>query len=374
MKEKELFDEVGELLRDVGSFNVDGQTEDPLPRPSVQPTREQVKSARGPRSAQSAHSLYSTEDGVDDSDEDDEDETSALNKRRRSSLGGGHRRRTTPNVMNASVDMTASTDMTRSMRRYSAGYDDFAETAEFSSGIMLKRRIISLYVQLCELKSYVQLNKTGFRKVLKKFDKIIDKEFRPKYMENTVESAYPFLRETIRTIEEHIGQVEKAYADIVTQGDEGLAKKDLRSHLREHVVWERNTVWRDLIGLERRAEAASLGKGLLGPQNDGMKVRLQGDDAPATPMKKINTPFGRFTCPTWLFGSTMFTLIGIIAVFLVLLLVSIMDRPEQQNCLAMLVFVSLLWATEVSYIKGHSLPTRYGLIAYRRYHSLLHLY
>ena len=25
-----------------------------------------------------------------------------------------------------------------------------------------------------------------------------------------------------------------------------------------------------------------------------------------------------------------------------------MERPEQQNCLAMLVFVSLLWATEVS--------------------------
>ncbi|KAI0010067.1 SPX-domain-containing protein [Xylariaceae sp. FL0662B] len=346
VKERELFDEAEELLRDVAAFNVDGQVEVSPRRPSL-PSRDQMKSAHVQQGAQSAHSVDSTEDGVEDSEDDDEDETSALHKKSRPSLGGGHRRRTVPNAMNASIDMTASTDMTRSMRRHSVGYDDYTETAEmFSSGILLKKRIVSLYVQLCELKSYVQLNKTGFRKVLKKFDKIIDKEFRPKYMEKNVEAAYPFLPETIRHIEEYIEQIEKAYTDVVTQGDEALAKKDLRSHLREHVVWERNTVWRELIGLERRAEAASLGKRLLGTQNDGMKIRLQGDDAPVAPMKQINTPLGRFTCPTWLFGSTMFTLIGIIAVFLVLLYAPIMERPEQQNCLAMLVFVSLLWATE----------------------------
>jgi phosphate transporter len=213
---------------------------------------------------------------------------------------------------------------------------------------MLKKRIVSLYVELCELKSYVQLNRTGFSKVLKKFDKIIDKEFRPKYMESTVDSAYPFQPETMHHLEKNIEKMETAYADLVTQGDESLAKKDLRSHLREHVVWERNTVWRDLIGLERRAEAASLGGGLLGDPIDGMKVRLQGDDAPVAATKEITTPIGRFTCPTWLFGSTMFTILGIVAVFLILLLVPILQKPEQQACLAMLVFVSLLWATEVN--------------------------
>ncbi|KAI1406796.1 SPX-domain-containing protein [Hypoxylon sp. FL1857] len=350
VKEKELFDEVDDLLRDIGSLDTDGYDESELAqRPVLQDTAsDQVKPTFGLRSTRSARSTRSTDDGVDDSDDDDEDqdETSALNRKRRSSLGGAFRRRTVPNAMLASTDLTVSTELTRS-RRYSVGYDDYAETAQkFSSGIMLKKRIISLYVQLCELKSYVQLNKTGFSKVLKKFDKIIDKEFRPKYMKDTVEAAYPFLPETMRHVEESIAKMEKAYADIVTHGDEALAKKDLRSHLREHVVWERNTVWRELIGLERRAEAASLGKGLLGAQNDGIKVRLQGDDAPVTPMKQIETPVGRFTCPTWLFSSTMFTLLGIIAIFLVLLFVPLMERPEQQSCLAMLVFVSLLWATE----------------------------
>lgn len=352
VKEKELFDEVEELLRDIGSLETDGYDGSEVPqRPALQDTTsDQVKPTFGPRSTRSARSTRSTDDGIDDSDDDDDDEhdeTSALNRKRRSSLGGAlGRRRAVPNAMFASTDFTVSTDVTRS-RRYSVGYDDYAETAHaFSSGIMLKKRIISLYVQLCELKSYVQLNKTGFSKVLKKFDKIIDKEFRPKYMKDTVEAAYPFLPETMRHLEENIAKMEKAYADIVTHGDEVLAKKDLRSHLREHVVWERNTVWRELIGLERRAEAASLGKGLLGAQNDGIKVRLQGDDVPITPLKQIQTPIGRFTCPTWLFSSTMFTLLGIIAVFLVLLFVPLMERPEQQSCLAMLVFVSLLWATE----------------------------
>ncbi|KAI1134282.1 SPX-domain-containing protein [Hypoxylon sp. FL0543] len=350
VKEKELFDEVDDLLRDIGSLDADGYDEsEPPQRPALQETTsDQVKPSFGPRSTRSARSTHSTDDGVDDSDDDDDDqeETSALNKKRRSSLGGAFRRRTVPNAMLASTDMTVSTELTRS-RRYSLGYDDYAETAQkFSSGIMLKKRIISLYVQLCELKSYVQLNKTGFSKVLKKFDKIIDREFRPRYMKDTVEAAYPFLPETMRHVEENIAKMEKAYADIVTHGDEVLAKKDLRSHLREHVVWERNTVWRELIGLERRAEAASLGKGLLGAQNDGIKVRLQGDDVPVTPMKQIRTPVGRFTCPTWLFSSTMFTLLGIIAIFLILLFVPLMERPEQQSCLAMLVFVSLLWATE----------------------------
>ncbi|KAI0020375.1 SPX domain-containing protein [Xylariomycetidae sp. FL0641] len=355
VKEKELFDEADELLRDLKSLEENDQTngDGSLARPSIHgPNIDQVKRARGRRNSQSAHSLHSSEDGIEDSDddeeEDEEDETAALTKKRRSSLSTrGARRRTIPSPMHALTDMTASTELHRPGRRHSTGYDDYAETAQmFSSGIMLKKRIVSLYVQLCELKSYVQLNKTGFRKVLKKYDKIVNRELRVKYMENNVESAYPFLAESMRQIESRIMNMERAYADIVTNGDEALARKDLRSHLREHVVWERNTVWRDLIGLERRAEAASLGHSLLGARSDGMKMRLQGDDVPVAPSKMINTPFGRFSSPTWLFGSTMFTLLAIIVIFLVLLLVPILDRPEQQACLAMLVFVSLLWATE----------------------------
>ncbi|KAH8647131.1 SPX domain-containing protein [Xylariales sp. PMI_506] len=347
IKEKEIIDEVEDLLRDVGAYEENGDSSGSnFDIRSTQPTADHVRQVAGGRSALSARS---TEDGLEDSDsgDDDDDETSALNKRRRSSLVGG-RRKTVPSVMQASTDLGASTEFTRSVRRAStAAYEDFAEFGSvFSSVIMIKKRLIGLYVQLCELKSYVQLNKTGFRKVLKKFDKIIDKELRVKYMPSIVEPAYPFRPETIDRLDSYITDLERSYADVVTQGDYELAKKDLRSHLREHVVWERNTVWRDLIGLERRAEGASLGRGLLGSQNDGMKTRLQGDDAPLPQTKEISTPLGRFTCPTWILGTPTLTLFILVAVFVAMLYIPIMELPEQQNCLAMLVFVSLLWATE----------------------------
>ncbi|KAL1842477.1 hypothetical protein VTK73DRAFT_3115 [Phialemonium thermophilum] len=241
--------------------------------------------------------------------------------------------------------MTTSTELTRSARRQSVALDDYAEEVVlFSSGIMLKKRIINAYVSLCELKSFVQLNKTGFRKVLKKFDKILDRQLKTKYLSSFVDTAYPFRPETIKVLEENIAKMEKAYTQIVTKGDQDAARRDLRSHLREHVVWERNTVWRDMIGMERRAEAARLGRALLGQES--VTGRLQGDDEQLPLLKEIKTPLGRFTCPTWLVGSTMITLLVIVALFFTLLFLPISQTPEQQNCLALLVFVSLLWATE----------------------------
>lgn len=288
---------------------------------------------------------------MEDSDDEDEGDettgltTTAMRRRRISQLSG--RRRAGP-----ATDMTASTEFTRSMRPTSVGYNDYEDVVLHSDSIVLKKRIIGLYVQLCELKSFVQLNKTGFRKVLKKFDKILDRRYRQVYMETYVEPAYPFQHATVTGIEENISKMEMAYTEIVTNGDEAAAKKALRSHLREHVVWERNTVWRDLIGMERRAEGASLGRALLG-RVDANMARLQGDDDDSPETKDLVTPLGRFTCPVWLFSSAMFTLLFIVTVFFVLLFLPIMEKPEQQNCLAMLVFVSLLWATEVSRIALH---------------------
>lgn len=331
VKEKELLDEVHLLLHDVGDFEAD--SDGIAQRP---PTRSSERAHIGRNRSASLGSRHSTDEEADDSEEDGDENTGLTSKRRRTSIG---RRRTAP------TDMTASTEFSRS-RRHSVNFDDYEEAAPFSSSIMLKRRIINLYVQLCELKSYIQLNKTGFSKVLKKFDKIVDRKLRPKYMDAVVSTAYPFRPETAQLLEENIAKMVKAYSAIITDGDEELAKRDLRSHLREHVVWERNTVWRDLIGLERRAEAASLGHTLLGIDADPAKTRLQGDDELIAPLKEISTPFGRIRCPPWLLNTTLLNLVIILGIFFAMLSFPILERPEQQNCLALLVLVSLLWATE----------------------------
>ncbi|KAK7979612.1 hypothetical protein PG989_012069 [Apiospora arundinis] len=339
IKEKEIFEDVESLLRDLCDENGGAAAVKNMSRSSAENIRQLARDRRSSRGARS------TEDGREDSDSDDDDETAALNKRPTS---GGGRRRSIPSAMHASTDLGASTDMGRSTRRTSiaGGFTDYAEIEEmYTSSIMLKKRIVGLYVQLCELKSYVQLNHTGFRKILKKFDKIVDVEMRSKYMAGTVEPAYPFRAETMAQLDDYIGRLEQAFADTATQGDLELAKKDLRSHLREHVVWERNTVWRELIGLERRAEAATLGHGLLGGVNENLS-RLQGDDVPMSPTKEFRTPIGRFSVPTWIYGKPVITLLIVIAVFVALLYIPFMASPEQQNCAAMLCFVSLLWATE----------------------------
>lgn len=337
-KEGELLEEVNQLLRDIGERpSLDGADLRRMSSGDAYRVPMRPTSFIGPGS----------DDGIEDSASDD-DETTGLNKSR--SLAG--RRRTLAGAGQHVSDLAAESEFARSVRRHST-IDDYGDqslmftSGLFSSSIMLKKRIISLYVQLCELKSYAQLNKTGFTKVLKKFDKILDKELKGPYMKAHVDTAYPFKDETKKVIEENIEKMEDAYADVVTGGDRDLAKKDLRSHLREHVVWERNTVWRDLIGIERRAEAARFGQSFLGQSQTAAPKRLQGDDDEIAASKKFRTPLGRLSLPSWMAGTSMLTLLGSVAVFCALLVIPIMDKPEEQNCLALLVFVSLLWATEV---------------------------
>jgi hypothetical protein len=295
----------------------------------------------------------SNDDEENDISDDEADETAALQKAKsRDGQRGLEGRR---------EDLRASTDFASSRRRASVAFDDYhdmAFSALYDSGVSLKKRTISLYVSVCELRSFIQLNRTGFTKVLKKYDKILDRNLKRQYIDANVETAYPFQKSTMAHLIENLSRIETAYAKICTRGDVVEAKRELRLHLREHVVWERNTVWREMIGIERKSQAANMGlrQTLIGRETDPRKLRLQGDEVESE-MKEVDTPIGRYRCPQWLLSSTFYTLILILATFLVLLLIPIMKKPEQQNCLALVVFVSMLWATEVC------TPSRLGYIA-----------
>ncbi|KLJ13618.1 hypothetical protein EMPG_11454 [Blastomyces silverae] len=280
-------------------------------------------------------------------DDMDMDEPRGQDGRRRSSWKDYHKHAAGEPLDRAVSDMSES-------RILGGGFDadhdstiDPSFSALYSAGVSLKKRIISSYVSLCDLKSFIQLNRTGFAKALKKYDKILDRSLRRQYMNTTVSTAYPFTNPVMERLNGHIARIEQLYADLVTKGDLALSKRELRLHLREHVVWERNTVWREMIGIERKAQAANMGvrRTLLAGDQDPLTAQRQGDEQEPT-TKEIVTPVGRCPVPTWLLSSTFFTLIGIVVIFLVMLVLPIMSKPEQQNCLAMLVFVSLLWSTE----------------------------
>lgn len=225
---------------------------------------------------------------------------------------------------------------------------DHAFLALYNAGVSLKKRLIEAYVSLCELRSFIELNRTGFSKALKKYDKTLFRNMRRDYLASVVYPAVPFTDLTMAAVDNHIEKVECMYADVVTKGNRDLATRELRLHLREHVVWERNTVWREMIEIERRAQAANVGirRTLLGGDEDPATARRQGDKQEIR-TKEFVTPMGRIHFPLWLCSLSFGTLVFSLAVFGALLSVPIMESVEQQNCLAMLVLVSILWATEV---------------------------
>ena len=275
---------------------------------------------------------------IDSDDSDEEaDEQSAL---RRTKTSGSNVSGLSPEQPN------------RTRRQTNGGFDDLQDSQlsmANESGATLKKRMISLYVSICELRSYTQLNKTGFSKVLKKYDKTLDRTLKQSYISQKITPCETFKEHTTEKINDRVAQIEQSYANLNTQGDLEQAKRELRLDLREHVVWERNTVWREMIGIERKAQAANLGvrRTILGGENDPDKRHRQGD-LESENTKEVDTPIGRYRFPRFLLSSTVYILIACMLVFVVLLSLPIMELREQQNCLALVVFVSLLWATEVS--------------------------
>lgn len=374
LKELEIYGEVGELMKDEQSYEADteGQDLDQLDGATDKNGRPRRGSFFGRIACRQRRTSTMSASTIDERDEerdsdDDADERTAMNGSQM-----GRRKTYDTNASHAQDDLRSSRELPVSRRRMSQAQDDYSDNAVeglLASGLTLKKRTISLYVSLCELKSFVQLNKTGFSKVCKKYDKTLNRSLKSAYIKDSVAPAYPFKQETMQHIDNNIKHVESVYAGVITKGDIGTAKRELRLHLREHVVWERNTVWREMIGIERKAQAANMGLGrtLLGGDNDPSKHRLQGDEPDETGTKEVETPIGRYRCPRWLFSSTFFMLIGILAIFIILLVVPIMKKTEQQNCLAMLVFVSLLWATEVG-LTGEEKAPGWLLIDSRSYH------
>lgn len=357
LKELEIFGEVDALLRDVDEFEAEhtageANGEGGLRRQSAWAKARQqsifrnyqTRTKRRTSTIDSRDVPREEEEGSDDDDDANEHTSLAKSKMNKSTVDVATEESDSPVHMRGSAELQ--------LRRPSTAFNDFGDDALqalYEEGITLKKRTTNLYVSVCELRSFVQLNQTGFSKILKKYDKTLDRDLKDKWVSANVKSAYPFQSSTSAVIAEYLAKLESAYATVVTKGDVEAARKELRLHLREHVVWERNTVWREMIGIERKAQAANLGikHTILGQETHHQNARLQGD-AEEGRMKEIATPIGHYRCPRFLLDSSFWVLVADVVVFAVLLGVPIMKTPEQQNCLALVIFVSLLWATEVS--------------------------
>nr|ODN89069.1 phosphate transporter [Cryptococcus depauperatus CBS 7841] len=209
------------------------------------------------------------------------------------------------------------------------GNNDYATVMR----IGFKKRISAVWLESYVLKQYVDLNLTAFEKILKKYDKNTGLKLKKQYISESVLKSEPWTEACKKELEYLLAHILFLYRRVVASGDNELAKEQLRSQLREKVVIDRETVWSQMVSGHNRTE------GIFRSVTPDQIPSLNSTD------KIFETPWGKFALPSW------FAMKGAIVIIATIMLVVIVqlqpfDRIEESNCLAMLSFCIILWATE----------------------------
>ncbi len=199
----------------------------------------------------------------------------------------------------------------------------------------LKRELTHLFVTFCDLRNFIELNYTAFNKILKKYEKVTGFKLKKKYVATQVDTAYPFKQETRQFLSRSIDRVIVSYARICTDGNINLATTELNGNLRDRIVWERNTIWRDMIERERRGMAVGVVQESAHPEN-----------AKPTNVYVWTLPFVGTVVTIhkqlfWFVTSTL-TFASIVSGMFVPF-----PQVEQNYCFAILIYASMLWSLEV---------------------------
>ncbi|OLY78628.1 putative transporter [Smittium mucronatum] len=181
-----------------------------------------------------------------------------------------------------------------------------------------------IFITLSDIQLFAKLNLTGFNKILKKFQKVTDQKIKSVFTEKVLDKTYCFNSEAKSYSEGLLNKVIDIFA-----GVSGIsimeAKDELKNLLRDQVVWDRNTVWRDMIKMERNVGAIGVVEGKLNSDSTS---------------KPSSISF-------WSKELTQITYIIIgIFLFAICLVYNPFTDAVHQRCWALLIFVSFMWATE----------------------------
>jgi phosphate transporter len=165
---------------------------------------------------------------------------------------------------------------------------------------------------------------------------VTDSSLKGEYMSTKLATAQPFNDTSRAILEDLLSRLTSLYTRCVTYGDEPAAIRALKLHQREHIAWERDTVWRTMINQARRGGNSSDTPPLL----EGAPTIVTAD--PEKALVEVPTPLGTFKVTKKL----LFLAIAV-AVGVTLLNIQVVDGVEANRCLAVLVFCTIMWATEV---------------------------
>ncbi|CAI4058553.1 hypothetical protein SUVZ_03G0980 [Saccharomyces uvarum] len=214
---------------------------------------------------------------------------------------------------------------------------------------LLKQTMINLYIDLCQLKSFIELNRMGFGKITKKSDKVLHMNTRQELIESEefFKDTYIFQHETLATLNNKIAQLIEFYAVLMGHpGNVDKCKQELKSYLHDHIVWERSNTWKDMLGL------SSQNRDIIAIEDETEKLmqeKLQIEYFKYPLPKSINLKFTtieNLAVPKLLFGKRAMKIGFIIIVTGVLLGVKTFNDPVEHRCMALVECCAFLWASE----------------------------
>lgn len=121
-----------------------------------------------------------------------------------------------------------------------------------------RKRVVEHYKELGETINFSVLNHSGFDKILKKHDKHTARETRAKFMDSLKRNNFFMDTTSVKDLQ---CLTERIFADVFKNGDIEAGKMELHSSLRDLIIWDRNTIWRDILRTERRVAAFHSVKG-----------------------------------------------------------------------------------------------------------------
>lgn len=113
------------------------------------------------------------------------------------------------------------------------------------------RDLKELYVDVYNLSNFSELNETGFRKILKKHDKVTERPVKDQFMPLISRQLGP-RREALLPV---LSSIPEMYAELDPRNHGGPAEAEilLKRDVQEQVTFERQAVWKDRMEEERRS-------------------------------------------------------------------------------------------------------------------------
>ena len=222
----------------------------------------------------------------------------------------------------------------------SASQQNLAAIAEGESSPLLKpapalvpkvledkrAEICDMVTRYHNLKMYGELNCTAVRKILKKYDKTMGSNLQETQL-NAFKAMLPFW-DGSSTVDQSLGVLKHYFSHFYCQDDDQEAERRLQLMVREMVTYQRHSVWLDVVKDHRRNEAA---------QTSAISFKKEID------LSKETLWFQMMQLPL----SIHIGLVGLLVFLLLLFSPGVFeDDPTKRNALALLVFVSVLWAAE----------------------------